>query len=151
MFIEVEFSIEILPLRDDIVNICPTSQYLPVLCTEMRFIGSFVRPSVMRRASCMGSQKWQILPFIFLPSLSPITFQPSTISFTSDFSPPSSHFSPPPFPSHFLPLNSHFPISLFTPQLSFSPITFQPSPLTFPSHFSPLNAHFLLSIFTSQL
>ena len=75
------------------------------------FIGSFVRPSVMRRASYMGSQKWQILPFI-----SPLTF-----------------------PSHFSPLNSHFPHLLFTLQLLLSPLTFHP--LT----------HFPLSLFTPPL
>ena len=108
---------------------------------DLPLVGSFVRPSVMRRASCMGSQKWQILPFIFALShftpqlsLSPLSFNPSHLT-----------FKPPPliFPFHFSPINSHFPL------------TFQPANLTFLSHFSPLPSdfstlypHFCLSLFT---
>ena len=57
--------------------------------------------------------------FYLPPSLSPLTFHPSTFT----------------FPSHFSPVNSHFALSLFTLQL------------TFPSHFSPLNPHCSLSLF----
>ena len=114
--------------------------------------GSFVRPSVMRRASCMGSQMWQILLFIppshfpshfsplnshFSPftSLSPLTFHPSTHFPLSLFTLQLT------FPSHFSPLPSHFTLSL-SPFNSHFTSHFHPSTLTFPSHFSPLNSHF---------
>ena len=102
-------------------------------------IWSFVRPSVMKRASCMGSEKWQILPFIS-------HFSPSPLTFPLLFTPQLSLFS-----SYFSPLNCHFPLSHFSFQLSLSPYTFHLSTLTFPSHISPFNSHFLLSLFSLQL
>ena len=115
--------------------------------------GSFARPSVMRRASCMGSQKWQILPFILplhfpvslftpqlslspltfhlSPSLSPLIFYLSALTFLS-FHPTLT------FPSHFSPFHSHFPLSLFTLQLSPPPLIFSP----FNSHFSPVTLRY---------
>ena len=84
---------------------------------------SFIRPSVMRRASCMGSQERQIL--LIIPPhfpLSPLTMH--------------SHFSS--IPSHFSPLHSQctltFPISSFTPPLAL--LSFLPYPL---SHFTHLS------------
>ena len=112
----------------------------------------------MRRASYMGLQKWQILPFISVTFPSHFSslnshFQPahSPLTFPSQFPTLPSHFllsllNPPPhflslfnpltsFSSHFLLLNSHFPLSLFNP------------PPHFPSHFSPLNSHIPQSLF----
>ena len=109
-----------------------------------RLIGPFIRPSVMRRASCMGSQKWQVLPFI--PPLTspppPTLTSPHFSTFNSHFSPLNFHLSPLTFTSLFTPTLT-FP-SLFTLQLSLSPLTLHP----FNSHFLPFNFHFTFSLFT---